>query len=374
MRENRVMGILLHGRENRKMGVLMDNRTIGSVPFGGRYRLIDFMLSNMVHAGINDVGVITRDKYASLVDHLGSGRDWDLARKSGGLSLLPPAVGESGSSAYRGELESLHNHRGFIENTPARYVVLSTTDLVGNFDLLPAIRRHIADKADITALVKPVDNAAALGEEPTVMETDARGRVADVTIDAPFLKPCLRYLGAFIMEKAKLLEIMDTLVSRSRYTIVRDLLQGCHQTLDIRVFPIDGFCAKIQSLKDYFETSMSLLDFGVRASVFPAARSVLTRVRDEVPVFYGLNAHVKNSLVADGCTIEGKVENSILFRNVKIGAGALVKNCILMQDTVILADANLDYVVADRRCCINEGRVLAGYLGYPVAIEKFSII
>jgi glucose-1-phosphate adenylyltransferase len=374
MRENRVMGLLLHGRENRKMGVLIDNRTIGSVPFGGRYRLIDFMLSNMVHAGINDVGVITRDKYTSLVDHLGSGRDWDLARKSGGLFLLPPAVSESGSAAYRGELESLYSHRGIIENTPAHYVVLSTTDLVGNIDLIAAIREHIATKADVTALVQPVSSAEQLGDAPVAMTVDESGRVIDVTVDAPFSGACLRYLGAFIMDKKKLLDVMNMLVSHSRYTITRDLLQGCHQTLNIRTFPITEFCVKIQTLKDYFETSMFLLDQTVRASLFPSTRPILTRVRDEVPVFYGLNANVKNSLVADGCVIEGTVENSILFRNVKVGPGALIKNCVLMQDTVISADARLDYVVADRRCFINEGRVLAGYLGYPVAIEKFSVV
>lgn len=374
MSDRRVMGILLHGRENRRMGVLMDNRTIGSIPFGGRYRLIDFMLSSMVNANISDIGVITRDKYASLTDHLGSGRDWDLARKTGGLLLLPPAVGESGLGAYRGELESLFGHRRFLESTSAQYVFLSTTDLVCNIDLSAVVASHISSGAEITVLVQKVECADEWQDDFVSVSAGDAGRIVDITVGAAFTRPCLRYLGAFIISKALLIETMDMLISKSRYTIVRDLLQGCRSLLDMRTYNVEDFCVKITGLKDYFETSMSLLDERVRARLFWPGRPVLTRVRDEAPAFYGLGASVGNSLVADGCQIEGRVENSVLFRNVRVGPNTVIKNCVLMQDTVISAGAELNYVIADRRCFINEGRVMAGFSGYPVAIEKFSVI
>ncbi|MEG1849964.1 MAG: glucose-1-phosphate adenylyltransferase subunit GlgD, partial [Oscillospiraceae bacterium] len=341
MRENKAMGLLLAGGGSAAMGALIDRRTIGSVPFGARYRLIDFILSDMVHAGIWDIGVITRDKYESLMDHLGSGRDWDLSRKDGGLTLLPPFVAQAGSGAYRGELEALFTYRRYIRNVQARFVVLATTDLIGPIDLDAVIEQHAASGADITAVCKRIDDPRDLGEHPLVFTLGEAHRVTDVTVNAPWHGPCDRYLGVMVLKKDRLLELLDELASHNRFQLGRDLLQGGMGQLDIRAFELESYCVKIQNLETYYRASMSLLDPAIRRTLFYSDTPVLTRVRDEAPTKYGLSSSVKNSLLSDGCIIDGTVESSILFRGVKIGRGAVIQNCILMQGTEVAANAHL---------------------------------
>lgn len=374
MRENRAMGIVLPGHENRMMGALIDGRTIGSIPFGGRYRLIDFALSNMVHAGIWDVGVLTRDRYQSLMDHLGSGRDWDLARKGGGLSLLPPMVASSGSEAYRGEIESLVAYRRYIADTPARYVIMGGADLVCNIDVNQVIEAHVQSDADITVVYDVISDERDLGETSVVFSFDSGQRVVDVTVGAPWSGPCNRSLDLMVMEKERLLSLITELSSHNCYRISRDLLQARHKTLDIRGHLLEGYCVKIQNLESYYRANMQLLDPAIRASLFGGDHPILTRVHDEPPAKYGLSAKVRNSLLADGCIVEGEVENCVLFRGVKIGKGAVVRDSIIMQNTEIGARAQLSYVIADRRCFIKEERVLSGFSSYPVVIGRGSVV
>lgn len=372
MREKRAMGIILPSGDCSLMGALMDDRTIGSVPFGGRYRLIDFVLSNMLHAGIGDIGVITRDKYRSLMDHLGNGRDWDLARKNGGLALLPPLLTQG--FTYTGEISSLWEHRSFVLASHAQYVVLASADLVGEVDVEAMLDSHLRSGVDITVACQAVSTQDELGENAVLLTLGENGQVLDVTINEQRSGPGSRYLGYLVMEKELLLSHISALCARSRFSVARDLLQGNVRNLSIKAWQVPGYCRHIHSLQSYYNASMALLDAQTRRKVFPAERPVLTRVRDEAPVKYGLNAIVKNSLIADGCTVDGELENCILFRGVSVARGAKLKNCIIMQNSVVDSNAQLTCVVADRRCYIKPDRLLAGYDSYPVVIGKDSVI
>ena len=375
MRENKAMGIITYGGENRRMGALIDQRTVGSIPFGGRYRLIDFILSSMVHAGIWDVGVITRNKYESLMNHLGNGRDWDLARMTGGLTLLPPFVDNAGASSYRGQLESLSTYRRYIAERAARYVIMASADIVGSVELDELLERHIKTGADITVVYTNVNDSRDINEDSVVFSTDENDRITDVTIGASFAGSCKRYLGVMAIAKDLLLKLIEELVSHNLFSINRDLLLGQYRRLDIRAFEQNSdSCVKILDLDGYYRTSMRLLDTEFRHSIFNPASPVLTRVRNEVPVKYGLRSYVSNSLLADGCIVEGRVENSVLFRGVKVGKNAVVKNSIIMQDTEIGDGAALSYVIVDRRCQILEGRMLSGFESYPIVISKESVV
>lgn len=376
MRENKALGIIFPSSDRPLMGALMDNRTIGAVPFGGRYRLIDFTLSNMVHSGIWDVGVITRTKYQSLMDHIGSGRDWDLARKNGGLSLLPPLLDDLGSAAYLGELQSLLQYKRYIESAKAKYVVLAHADIIGEIDLDAIVDTHIDTGADITVLYHVVSDPQKLGEGSVLFKFDENERVYDVNIGSTFEddSPCCQYLRYMVIEKEKLLSLVSGMTARGHYTMVRDVIQGSCASLDIRGYRIDGYCRMITDLQSYYEASMELLDSENRKLIFPPANPVLTRVRDEVPVKYGSSSKATNSLIADGCIIDGEVENCILFRGVTVGKGARLKNCIIMQNSVVEEDAQLSYVICDRRCYIKSGRVISGFESYPVVIGKESVV
>lgn len=374
MRENKALGIILPGGDNEQMGVLIEKRTIGSIPFGGRYRLIDFILSGMVHAGIWDVGVITRNKYESLMDHLGNGSDWDLARKNGGLTLLPPFLHHSGSGAFRGEIESLATYQGYIRKREAAYVVLANADIVTSFDLDAVIERHAQSGADLTIVANTVHSREDLGERALVLTADEDGHITDVAISPKWQGPCLRSLGVVVIEKNLLLRQIEDLYSHSRFSLIQDLIQGKCGELDMRVYRLDGYCARVRNIVSYYRANMDLLNREVRQELFGQHGPVLTRVRDEPPVKYGLEANVSNSLVADGCIIEGTVEHSVIFRGVKIAKGAVVRNSIVMRGTEIGPNASLSYGIVDRNCLIQERRTLAGFETYPVVIGKNSVV
>ena len=180
-------------------------------------------------------------------------------------------------------------------------------------------------------------------------------------------------MGVMVIEKQLLLDLVDDLYAHSQFCITKDLIQGRCKQLDMRLFEISG-CVKIDSLQNYYRLSMSILKKEVRNNFFDPTRPVLTRVRDEVPVHYGENAVVKNSLIADGCIIEGSVENCVLFRKVKVAKGAHLKDCIIMEGCEIGENTSLRCVIADRRCKIGVKRMLAGQQSYPVVIEKESVI
>ncbi len=374
MRENKALGIILPGGDNEQMGVLIEKRTVGSIPFGGRYRMIDFILSGMVHAGIWDVGVITRNKYESLMDHLGNGSDWDLARKNGGLTLLPPFLHQSGSGAFRGEIESLATYQGYIRKCEAAYVVLANADIVTSFDLDAVIERHAQSGADLTIVANTVRSREDLGERALVLTADGDDHITDIAISPKWQGPCLRSLGVVVIEKNLLLRQIEDLYSHSRFSLIQDLIQGRCGDLDMRVYRLDGYCARVQNIVSYYKANMDLLNREVREELFRQYGPVLTRVRDEPPVKYGLEANISNSLVADGCIIEGTVEHSVIFRGVKIAKGAVVRNSIVMRGTEIGPNASLSYGIVDRNCLIQECRTLAGFETYPVVIGKNSVV
>ena len=348
---------------------LTRNRTMGSVPFGGRYRLIDFPLSNFVNSGISQVGVITKRNYSSLLDHIGSGREWDLARKKGGLHLLPP-YSHTGATVYNGRLDALGNVWSFVENSAADYVILSNCDVITSIDFRPAVKAHIESGADITAIYAKGFYDQQKDRHATIFGIGGDGFVNDVTIDPPMTGSCNMGLDMYVMSKEFLRRIVKESMSRNRHSFRRDILLDRNAKYRILAFEHTGYFAKIDSLESYFNANLALLDIAKRDALFPKARPVYTKTKDNAPVRFGLEAHIRNSLIADGCIIEGKVENCVIFRGVKIGRGSVVRDSIITQDTVIGARCSIRNVITDKNVQIADERQLTGSAGYPLFISK----
>ncbi|MBC8571037.1 glucose-1-phosphate adenylyltransferase subunit GlgD [Zongyangia hominis] len=373
MRENKVHGIIFSNMHDHALSELTEKRTMGSIPIGGRYRLIDFILSNMVNSGISDIGVVTKSNYQSLMDHLGSGREWDLARKKGGISILPP-FGHAGSGIYRGKLEALHGILGYIRHSQAQYFVLADCDVIANINLKKAIDQHMETGADVTILYKKDYVVPDAVQECTVFEIDDTGRVTDVLINPQTSGECNINLNMYIISKDLLERIITDTSSRNLYSFRKDFLQASAGKLWFQGFEVTEEARKINCMKSFYEANMDMLNEDLRDSLFPKDRPIYTKVRDEVPTMYGLGARVSNSLVADGCVIEGEVENSIIFRGVTIGKEAKVKNSIVMQGTTVGEKANLDYVIIDKDVTVSDNRMLMGFSTYPIFISKGSIV
>lgn len=367
MTGNNVVGIIFSNMHDDKLRELTDIRTMGSVPFGGRYRTIDFVLSNLVNSGITKVGVITKSNFQSLMDHLGSGKAWDLSRKHEGLFILPPFG--FNNSVYQGRVEALDGIRNFLSQCKEDYVVMGDCHVVHTMDLRPVIADHIAKNADITMVYKSSEMPEALPEKITI-EMGRNRRVTDILIQGAAEGKVNWGMGVYVITKDFLLKVVAEAMARNRLDFVRDVLQRSCGECRVFGYKYDGFAAVLGSMKSYFEYSMELLKSDVRSDLFPISRPVYTKVRDEMPTRFGLGSKVVNSIIADGCLIEGEVENCILFRGVKIGKGAKLKNCIIMQDSEVGNNVNLNYVVADKDVIFKDGRSMMGFESYPVYISK----
>lgn len=363
-----VLGLIFASMHDSYVSELTKQRTMGSIPFGGRYRLIDFPLSNMVNSGVYEVGVITKSNYGSLLDHLGSGRDWDLSRKKGGLHLLPPYSQTGG--IYKGRLDALSNVWSFVEHSKAKYVILANCDVVTTIDFTPVLKQHTETDADITLIYSKGIYDSEKNNCATILDFDDANRLSDVLVDPQISGECNMWLDMLIISKEFLKKIVSEAASRNQYSFTREILQGKMNEYKIMGYEHKDFFTRIDSVQNYYAANKMLLDSEKRNALFKKSMPVYTKIGDNGPVKYGLESNIKNSLIADGCIIEGTVENSILFRGVKVGKGTVVKNSVILQSTKIGDNCSISSVITDKCVEISDDKVLTGSETYPLYIGK----
>lgn len=372
MTNHSVAGLIFSNMHEKLIPDLTAFRSCGSVPFGGRYRLIDFVISNMVAGGISTVGVVTKSNYKSLMDHIGTGRDWDLARKRGGLVLLPPYA-SAGTGLYHGRMEAMISARDFVSHSGCDWGVMADCNYIFNADVQDIVSEHIASGADITVVAKNMRLAGSMLFDSVTYATDSDGRVTEVRLEPIEDGQYLCGLNMFVVSKSFMLRLIEQTQGRGVFHFERDILQARCRDLKIHAYITDAQVLRIGSMKEYYSANMALLQPAVRHELFDV-HPVYTKVRDEMPVRYGLFAKVSNSLIADGCLIEGSVEDSVLFRSVSVGRGAKIKNCILMQGCTVEDGADIEGVVADKDTVITAGRRLAGCAENPLFIPKGGVV
>lgn len=374
-------GLVFSNIHDQNIPDLTRKRTMASVPFGCRYRLIDFTLSNMVNSGITKVGVITHNNYQSLLDHIGTGKDWDLARRSGGIKLLPPFIssfnGAGANKLYSTRLEAMMGAMDFISRCTEDHMVLSDCDAISNIDLSDVIRQHKETGADITIVTTKVDtDITEISSGSAIITSDENNRISDVVHYSRRIRGIKELsTNIIIADRTYLQNAVSDAISHGYTSFYSDIIDRNLLRANYFVYHYDGFYAQINSLAGYYACNMKLLEPGMGNALFGQPnRPILTKVRNSAPTRYTSDAKVKNSLVADGCLIEGVVENSIIFRGVKIGKGSVVKNCILMQDTVVGDSVTLGCVVSDKNVFIKDDRNLSGHSTLPFFISKGTII
>ena len=372
----RAAGLIFSNIHDASIPELTSRRTMASIPFGGRYRLIDFALSNMVNSGITKVGVITHDNYQSLLDHIGNGKDWDLARRNGGIKILPPFItaydNAVANRVYTTRLEALMGVMSFINRCTEEVLVLSDCDVICNVDLALAIEQHAKNNADITLIAATVDTAEQpLDGKVQVPVFDEDGRLTDIGVYDGQTGNVEICADIMIVRRTYLQRVVSEAISRGQTSFYRDILSRNLPRDRFFVVRYDGFFARVNSIESYFRCSMKLLDRKSRVNLFYRRNQpIFTKVRNSAPTRYLPDAKVKNSLIADGCVIEGTVENSILFRGVRVGKGTVVRNSILMQDTYTGENVRLGCVITDKDVVIKNDRELCGHETLPFYIGK----
>ncbi len=366
------LGVIFSNIHDNNLPELTSVRTMGSVPFCGRYRLVDFPLSNMVNSGINKVGIITKSNFQSLMDHVGSGKDWDLARRNGGLMLLPP-FGDVGTRVYSTRLEALTGAINFLTRSNEEYVFMSDSDMVCSIDFNNVMKFHLENEADITMIYAERTNKFINGSNNIILTTNDNNRVTGMSFDPRIQGQVKLYTNIMLIKRTLLINLVTTAIAHGLKHFSEQVLAAHVESLKIFAYKYSGYLSVINSLQTYYDTSMEMLNKENRDAVFKK-REIFTKVKDSSPTKYGANAVVKNSLISEGCDIQGEVYNSIIFRGVKVGRGTVVKNSILMQNTLTGENVSLNAIIADKNVVIRDGRVLSGCETHPFYILKNSVI
>lgn len=372
------LGIIFPNSYDALVPELVNVRLMASIPFASRYRIIDFILSSMTHSGIGNISVVVNKNYHSLMDHLGSGREWDLVRKNGGLHIFPPFA-EKEAKPYVGRASALANILDFLKDEKEKYVIMSDTNMVVNFDFNDMLQTHIKSGADITIAY----NEQKLPEGLIKYESNGRsfyytfsiedGRIKKIYINSKAEGVQNFAMNIFIINRELLIDMVNSALMQGKEFFMRDVLIPQINKLNVQGYKYTGYVARITDMKSYFDENMKLLDDYNLDALFSGS-PVHTKIRGDHPTHYIEGAKIQNVMVADGCIIEGEVENSIIFRGVKIAKGAKVKNCILMQDTIVEAGAQIEYLITDKNVTISAGKEMKGTDTYPVYIGKFLVV
>ena len=364
-----VMGIIF--TNDASLGELTNKRTMASLPFGGRYRQVDFALSNLTCAGVRHVGIISRHNYQSLMIHIGDGEEWGLELEEGGLEFLTPYA-QSASDTYRGKLESLTNAMDFLEyGADDELVVMIDSAILSNVDLNAVLNAHVASGKDVTVVTK----AGICNGEKTIdlaLKLDENGEVSDMVVDYAAPAEYVASMDIFVLSKKWMVKHIKEMIARDKFHMDRDLVMGGwqHGVVSVNVYQFEGVAMFNESVEEYFYNSLSLINKDIRSNMFGGNHPVYTKVRDRVPTYYGETSEIENCLIADGCILEGEVEDSVLFRQVTVGKDAEIENCIIFNDAVIGEGAELKYAILDKNVTVTPGAKLIGTKKNPIIVKR----
>ena len=368
------MGIIFSNIYDSSLGELTNQRTVASLPFGSRYRQVDFVLSNFSNSGIYNVGIITKYNYRSLMDHLGNCAAWDMNRKNEGVVVLPPfASGNTG--VYKGKLEALYSAVHFIDNPDYDCVVICDSTVLCNMNFRPAIRHHLGSGCDVT-IVANREGDQLRKKHPLILKANQKKRVTEIMLDTYVRPGSYVGMGMFIINRSLLVEALQDSNSRGLVHLERDYLQKRFndKSLKLSVYEYDGVVLRNEDIRSYYANNMALLNADVRKGLFKQESPIYTKVRDEAPTYYGKGSDINDCMMADGCVLYGNVEKSVLFRGVRVEKGARVKACIVMQGTKIGKGASLECVILDKNVTVTDGAVLKGTPEHPVIIQKGEVV
>ena len=368
---NSILGIINLNEDENKLVELTYNRPIAAIPFAGRYRVIDFTISNMVNSGINHVFIFTRDKYRSVTDHIQTGRAWDLERKNKGIFIFNP-LQNFYSNVRSSDMDIISDYLDYIYYSKEKYVVISPSYFISSINYKEMLKKHKESKADISVAYKKISTQTDEFRECDSLVIDEDGRAIDVICNKKGSKNV--FMETIMMERKLFIDIINKRILGADNDLLKDTVFQLKNNLKIYTYEYKGYLARIDSVKSYYKRNIELLSEDVMNTLFSESWPVFTKAKDEPPTKYQMNAEVTNSLIASGCCIDGKIENSVVFRRVTIYPGARIKYCIAMQNSKIGENTVLEHVILDKNVIVTKGKIIKGTLDNPIIIEKNQII
>ena len=373
---NDVMGVIYTSKDNLNLRELTTNRVVAALPVAGRYRIIDFVLSNLVNSGVRNVGVIAQKNYHSLMDHLGSGKQWDLHTRNNGLFILPPFLTRENGGEYSGLVEALRANFDYLCRSTQPYVILSSSDYICNASFEDMVSQHLSSGADITMMYIKVRSehlefSSSAANNHSYLKIGEGNLVEDIEVNPNAANYPNLSMNVFMIKRTLMIHLIDQASARGAKDLDSEVIRPYINSgaLKIMGYEFKGYYRRIETIKGFFKFNMDLLNYDVRRELFDT-HPVYTKTRDEASAIYRSSAEVKNSLVANGCVIEGSVENCVLFRGVHVGRGAHLKDCIIMQDCYIEEEVEMENVILDKVVTVRAHGRLIGQRQYPIVIGK----
>lgn len=363
---NNYMGIINLNENEENIITLTRNRPLASIPIGGRYRIIDFVMSNMINAGINNIGVFTQSRSRSILDHLGTGKPWDLDRKRNGLFIF-----NIGISDYTvPDIELFKHNIDYLYLSEQENVILSPSNMICNIDYTKAVKYHEETGSDVTVIYKKINDGTKNFISCDVLNMNKSGRILSVGKNIGVEDNNNISMEMFIMKKQLFINIIYECIKTGYYIYVKDAIYKNVDRLKVTGYEFTGLLECVNSIQSYYKLNMDMLDSDVTKELFFNNGLIYTKAKDEPATKYCENCHVSNSMIANGCLIHGTVENSVIARRVVIEEGAEVKNSIILQNCVIKSNSKLTNIIIDKNVTINEGKILQGDSEIPLVIEK----
>lgn len=375
-KKNRILGLINLMEPDYQMKSLTAHRPVAALPFGGRYRMIDFTLSSMSAAGIDTVGIYLKDNERSLMDHIRSGQPWDMDRMTGGIFYFSPGSSADHTFDLKGDIMNYYNNIDILDKSNCEYVVMAGTNMAMNVDLREVLKAHQESKADVTVVYRNYPSTDHYYDNAYVLNTDEGDHISSFGIkivkrggqNVPEFTKISTEI--YLLKVSLLKELIEDAVSSGVSIYMREVLHDAARLYNYRGWEYKGFIGYCSSVYNYYESNMDLLNEEHLMSLIYGSHEIHTKIRNENPAYYGVDSKVSNCLIANGCVIEGEVTNSILFRRVVVEKGAKIENSIIMQNGVIKAGAELKNCIADKNVIVSEGEVMSGTEKNPLVLVK----
>lgn len=363
------IGIINNTNLESEFDVLCKNRPVYMLPFGGRYRVVDFIISNMVNNGIKTVALYTGEKIRSTMDHLGNGKPWNLNSRFQGLFLYPP-ISQSKSIERLGDIADFYSTLDFIEESRGDNVFIAPSNIIFMSNLYDAYKFFNETDADVTLFYKRIKDERGYYINSEKLHYDENKNVINIGINLGTESEFDMYIGAMFVKKKTLLELVKDTVEKGNASSFKEALLINSKNLKMNVYEIKETVMNIKDTQSYYRSNMDLLNAEIYRNLFIENGRVMTKTKDEPSTIYRDNPQVENSILGNGCIIEGEVENSIVFRGVKIGKNATVKNSIIMQKANIGDGAVVVNSILDKYSIVDKDSSLVGSANQPYVLGK----
>lgn len=360
------VGIINLDEKENRMGELVRNRPLAAVPIAGRYRVVDFILSNMTNSGIESIGIFTKNKSRSLLDHISNGKPWDLNRKRDGLRVFNFADKDPSCDDVHAFCDNLE----FVKLSKKEYVVLAPSYMIANIDFTSVMKSHKKSGHDITIVYKEVEDAKNFVGCDILNFDQNRSRVSSIGENIGTDKKANISMEMYIMRTDLFVDIVYSCIKNGQIRKVKNYIRYNTNELNVGAYKFDGYLKCVNSLQSYYKMNNEILNKEVTKELFYGKDPIYTKTKDESATKYGVNSNVINSIVANGSFIEGQVENCVISRRVYIGENTILKNCVILQNTKIGDNVRMENIIADKNSTVIDGEVLNGDKKIPLVIKK----